>query len=230
LDGGYNVSVSAMCSCRRRSRICHWNILACFKSDAICCVRLPGVNISLTTSNSSTELALQQIEAQSGIRLSRILGSPNITSKGPIRPFTARLRAQLYPQGHPFLSQLASTPSKPLIEDVTETRTQYPTKGILRNAAADMSSAEEIPSWTWTQEGGRLRLELNVPKLVSPISTCLALPILFHRFVRYLTAPFACIGGSMRRCQKSSLRRCWSTSTTISTWRYPCMCWADFPI
>jgi len=78
--------------------------------------------ISLT--NYAPELALQRIEAQSGIVLSRNIGTPNIASKGKLLPRTVQVPAAMLPAltGAPSANQnLPQLPSKPLIQEVSST-------------------------------------------------------------------------------------------------------------
>ncbi|KZV62269.1 hypothetical protein PENSPDRAFT_658253 [Peniophora sp. CONT] len=103
------------------------------------------------------ELALQHIETQSGLSLSRTLGAPNIASKGSIPPLKLKLSPQLYPPEHKLRTNPKS--AKPLVEEVK------PKKGILKTSNSTPKPVEETPAWTWSQMGDRLRIEIKAPKL-----------------------------------------------------------------
>ncbi|KAI0063296.1 hypothetical protein BV25DRAFT_1802318 [Artomyces pyxidatus] len=98
------------------------------------------------------ELALQRIEAQSSLQLSRTLGTPNIASKGPLPPRTVSIPTTLFPAGH---AQHVA-PAKKLIEEVQPA----PPKSILKSEAP-----LETPAWTWAHDGARIQLTIQVPKL-----------------------------------------------------------------
>ncbi|KAI0026793.1 hypothetical protein K488DRAFT_75072 [Vararia minispora EC-137] len=93
------------------------------------------------------ELALHQVETQTGLQLSRTLGSPNIASKGPILPFTSYIPAALNPSDNPHSTAL----SRPLVE--------------VLDANRKVDCDEVYPTWSWDRKDDRLHLEIKVPKL-----------------------------------------------------------------
>lgn len=124
------------------------------------------------------EFALQQIEAQNSISLSRTLGTPNISSKGVLEQRVVSIPATSFPPGHLFRPSPDKRPPKKLIEEVTSSQAtasktdasnKLSSLGCLHpeNAVTPHSnSAVEIPSWTWCQEGGEIRITIQVSKLV----------------------------------------------------------------
>ena len=122
-----------------------------------------------------TECALRQIETQHSISLSRSLGTPNISSKGVLERRDVSVPVSLFPPDYhhrPFV--VDESPRKKLIEEVTSGPTVInasevdgPNKlsfpGRIR---PDSNNAVETPSWTWSQQGGEIRITVRVPKLV----------------------------------------------------------------
>ncbi|TFY63678.1 hypothetical protein EVG20_g6209 [Dentipellis fragilis] len=144
------------------------------------------------------ELALQRIEAQSNLHLSRTIGTPNIASKGALAKRTAHVPAALFPPAHPLhASASRSAPAKPLIEEVSASSpspSPGPKKGILKSSAASPlaspgpdpgADAEETgletPAWSWAHDGPALRITVLLPKLVLQLST--SSPRLLHLHV-----------------------------------------------
>ncbi|KAI0043691.1 hypothetical protein FA95DRAFT_1498222 [Auriscalpium vulgare] len=108
------------------------------------------------------ELALQRIEAQSSLSLSRALGTPNIASKGALSPRTAAVPADFFPPGHPH--HASSAVGRKLVEEVAPK--PVPKKGILRSkSAAEASAHMETPAWTWVMAGSAIAVTIHVPKL-----------------------------------------------------------------
>ncbi|KAJ7619406.1 pre-RNA processing PIH1/Nop17-domain-containing protein [Roridomyces roridus] len=98
------------------------------------------------------ELALQRIEAQTGLVLSRHISTPNIASKGKLSP-----RNVLIPAA--FLS-----PSTPLIEEITD----VPKKGILK--ATTKPAAR--PTWRWLKTPtGSIEITIPIPALTHSLVT-----------------------------------------------------------
>ncbi|KAJ7222467.1 pre-RNA processing PIH1/Nop17-domain-containing protein [Mycena pura] len=119
------------------------------------------------------ELALQRIEAQSSLVLSRRISIPNIASKGKLLP-----RTVLIP------SSLGLAPKKPLIEEIDATagpttvsvdnvKPDVPTKGILKSPTpgAPPSTASR-PTWSWSKAESDGAIEITI-----------ALPYLTHALV-----------------------------------------------
>ena len=153
-----------------------------------CCCALLGscvhhVSISLGVHLRSfiviTECALQRIETQHSISLSRTLSTPNISSKGVLERREVPVPVSLFPPGHHHHASVDDeSPRKKLIEEVTSSPTitsevDGPNKpsspGRIHPDSAVTShsnSAVETPTWTWSQQGGEIRITVRVPKLV----------------------------------------------------------------
>ncbi|KAF8235054.1 hypothetical protein L208DRAFT_1451461 [Tricholoma matsutake] len=154
------------------------------------------------------ELALQRLEAQTSLVLSRQIGTPNIASKGKLLPRTVSMPAFLF--GNSAISQTvtASVPGGPLIQEVAPeapliTSQEQPfnkqTKGILKS---DSSSQQAIPSirkanspshvrspWSWSKEhnNDRLAIVISVPSIAPSIIAHATLDVEPRRFI--LTIP-----------------------------------------
>ncbi|KAF9483317.1 hypothetical protein BDN70DRAFT_990493 [Pholiota conissans] len=95
------------------------------------------------------ELSIQRIENQAGLILSRDIRTPNIASKGKLKPRTADVAASLLLE-----TPLASSPGD--------------------NSSSDLLSStmkmQLTPlDWTWTRDDeGRIRIEIEVPDLSQP--------------------------------------------------------------
>ncbi|KIM41697.1 hypothetical protein M413DRAFT_27292 [Hebeloma cylindrosporum] len=88
------------------------------------------------------ELALQRIEAQSGLALSRNIGTPNIASKGKLLPRTVQVPAAMLPAltGAPSAIQSPTQiPSKPLIQEVSA-----PTNGVASSSPTSIDKGANI--------------------------------------------------------------------------------------
>lgn len=109
---------------------------------------------------TSTELALQRIEAQASLMLSREIGTPNIASKGKLTPRTVSIPSFLSPES-----------SQNLIEEVAKhtpapsSSTSKP-KSILKTKQPTLRPPYSTPTWKWSKEGSALRIVVNVPALV----------------------------------------------------------------
>ena len=129
------------------------------------------------------ELALQRIEAQFSLVLSRQIGTPNIASKGKLAPRPAIVPLALFPVTHASRAQ-AEKSQKKLIEEVelenvapgsvaAQDAAKAP-KGILKSsvgAKAKVTSSRqtERPKFEWTKEGERIKITVGVPKIASQI-------------------------------------------------------------
>ncbi|KAI0299008.1 hypothetical protein B0F90DRAFT_1631800 [Multifurca ochricompacta] len=100
--------------------------------------------------NFLVELALQHIEAQNTFSLSRSLGTPNISSKGPLGPRLVSIPTTLFPHDHNHRASLVKTSTKKLIEEVSKHHN---------------SIASETPTWAWKQEGQEIHVIIQVPKV-----------------------------------------------------------------
>jgi len=130
-------------------------------------------------------LALQRIEAQTQLVLSRNIAIPNISSKGKLQPRTVSIPAFLAHQkisgsGSATTSASSESQNRPLIEEVgpsvplsgtgSSAGVSQP-KGILKNAnPPDTPPGErENLAWSWSQDKDRLHIKISVPNLVRSI-------------------------------------------------------------
>jgi hypothetical protein len=117
---------------------------------------------------------LQQIEAESSFSLSRVLGTPNIASKGTLEPRLVAVPATLFPPDHRYRARSEKTSTKKLIEEVADSTADvngsknlaFPSNTLSEGPARHNSSALETPTWTWTQDNREIRVMVHVPKLV----------------------------------------------------------------
>ncbi|KAG8908219.1 hypothetical protein FRB99_008284 [Tulasnella sp. 403] len=101
-----------------------------------------------------TEIALERVEDKSGLTLSREISTPNILSKGSLEP-----RTVLIPTALPSLT----TQSKPLIEEIPDSRREAPpTTG--KGPGSDKPSAS-VPQWSAEVEKNGVTITVEVPKL-----------------------------------------------------------------
>lgn len=106
---------------------------------------------------SCAELALQRIEAQTPLVLSRQISTPNITSKGTLHPRTVSIPTFLSQKR--FSSPRKEFPSeKSLVEEIP---IQLPTGPV-----------PPTPStWSWEKvNDSKLRVTIKIPNLVSSAS------------------------------------------------------------
>lgn len=102
------------------------------------------------------ELALQHIEAQTTLVLSRQIGTPNIASKGKPRSRRVLVPAALYPPDH-------SHHRASLVQEIPDRSTSVLEKGPSETILPET----RIPAWSWTQQGSRIRIVFDVPGVVS---------------------------------------------------------------
>lgn len=133
------------------------------------------------TADFIPELALQRIEAQHNLTLSRQLGTPNIASKGKLSPRTALVPLALFPASH-SLRVDAEKSQKKFIEEVDTSsngieKSSAPNdsakpKGILKNSIAKENGLgkQERPQFEWSKEDGHIKVTLQVPELVGTVS------------------------------------------------------------
>ncbi|RPD77097.1 hypothetical protein L226DRAFT_533101 [Lentinus tigrinus ALCF2SS1-7] len=124
------------------------------------------------------ELAFQRIEAQYSLLLSRQIGTPNITSKGKLKPRTVLVPTSLL-QGTTPIPTASTSSSRPLVEELPASTSTpaAPPKGILKKSsayttptstspAAPSTPQAEVPGLSWSRTpDGRLRIALSVPHL-----------------------------------------------------------------
>lgn len=120
---------------------------------------------SFLLSSPRPELALQRIEAQTGIILSRQIGTPNIRAKGNLHPREVLVPADLYPLDHPLHGKAgegANVRKAKLIEEVDEGKVPVTVE----------ENSEQLPrpefAWGTTADGASL-ITFKVPKLVRPL-------------------------------------------------------------
>ncbi|KAK7055214.1 PIH1 domain-containing protein 1 [Favolaschia claudopus] len=111
------------------------------------------------------ELALQRIEAQTSLVLSRQISTPNIASKGKLLPRTvlipSSIRTPATPPQRPLIEELPSANSKP----------ESSTKGILKKTAATPvtstpNTTKADPTWRWSKNpNGSLEITITIPSL-----------------------------------------------------------------
>ncbi|KAF8627597.1 hypothetical protein AX17_006169 [Amanita inopinata Kibby_2008] len=152
------------------------------------------------------ELALQRVEAQTSLVLSRQIGMPNITSKGKLTPRTVRIPSEIFtrlgttpPSSSSISTSPTSTPGsapvpkKPLIEEITpggkgkaSTSFDGKLKGILKSgpkpvrpspASTDAYPTNLPPVWKWAKDSGRLRITIAVPNLTHDLIKGAALDV-----------------------------------------------------
>ncbi|KAJ7233382.1 pre-RNA processing PIH1/Nop17-domain-containing protein [Mycena rebaudengoi] len=122
------------------------------------------------------ELALQRVEAQTSLVLSRQISTPNIASKGKLLP-----RTVLIPS---FLPTSPGAPKKPLIEEVatpsvaTPKSGSAPKKGILKSENATPAQPPppsslkpgSRPTWSYAKtQSGTLEITIALPHLTPAI-------------------------------------------------------------
>ncbi|KAL0577167.1 hypothetical protein V5O48_004806 [Marasmius crinis-equi] len=131
------------------------------------------------------ELALQRIEAQSGLVLSREIGTPNIAAKGKLEP-----RAVSLPS---FLAQNAARepPRKPLIEEIPDTTLETPKpipdplpkpKSILKSSTTETPKRPPL-EWSWINKNDQLRISIAVPHLDKDVISRATFDIEPRRFI-----------------------------------------------
>ncbi|KAI3622463.1 hypothetical protein WG66_015005 [Moniliophthora roreri] len=120
------------------------------------------------------ELSLQRIEAQTGLLLSRNIGTPNIAAKGKLEPRTVSIPSFLAP------TSSSDAKKKPLIEEIASTEPESvkppsKPKGILKGvqqssssalASASAPRAQQKPlQWSWSKQNDQIHLSISVPRL-----------------------------------------------------------------
>jgi len=115
------------------------------------------------------ELALQRVEAQTSLLLSRQISTPNIASKGKPEPRQALVPGSLYPPGHPHYK--SGTKAIQELDAPTVTPSALGLKGILKG-----SSNTHTPTWTWKKVQNRICIVINVPNVVSSLPLAFPYP------------------------------------------------------
>lgn len=135
------------------------------------CPSFPFVGAHPHLAHRGPEFALQQIEGQNSISLSRSLGTPNISSKGALEPRVASIPAKWFPSSHHHRPSLDKSPNKKLIEIVSSAAAVSGVDGPPglvqpKGAISPHNNHVETPIWIWSQEGGEIHITVQVPKLV----------------------------------------------------------------
>lgn len=133
-----------------------------------------------------SELALQRVEVQHNLSLSRQIGTPNIASKGKLAPRTALVPLALFPVSHALRANAAANQKK-LIEEVNvaaeatrapSSRIAEPAKpkGILKNGTENPTQVptQGTPKFEWTKDDRCIQIRLQMPGLVGRIPGGLA--------------------------------------------------------
>ncbi|KAJ7737852.1 pre-RNA processing PIH1/Nop17-domain-containing protein [Mycena maculata] len=120
------------------------------------------------------ELALQRIEAQTTLVLSRQISTPNIASKGKLLPRTVLIPASFLSQSpsgalkKPLIEEIERLPAPPAAADVS---VPAKGKGILKatTAASPTLNAETAPprpTWRWAKTpSGSIEITITIPSL-----------------------------------------------------------------
>jgi hypothetical protein len=139
---------------------------------------LKSCYLSLFLETSSTELALQRIEAQTGLTLSRAIATPNIASKGKLAPRSVLIPTALLP-GAPRTAQRTEAHPAAMDMDIADSGGAPSGKGKQRGGAPlieeiSPSRAGAKPSTTSTALPG-LKGILKKPVSASPSASPTAL-------------------------------------------------------
>lgn len=102
------------------------------------------------------ELAIQRIEAQSNLPLSRHIATPNIASKGKLLPRTVNIPSALLKED--------PISKKPLIQELPDDDAKPTPKGILKRSSPRPTS---LPlEWSWSRlDSGSLNIVFRVPNM-----------------------------------------------------------------
>ncbi|KAG6856545.1 hypothetical protein H0H87_003364 [Tephrocybe sp. NHM501043] len=150
------------------------------------------VVVSNGRQDKDKELALQRIEAQTSLSLSRQIGTPNITSKGKLLPRTVYIPSFLVNQGLSPSVPPAQTAAKPLIQEVTPATSSAAggkPKGILKAASSPSTNQQESkvqhsrPTWSWSKDGAKIEIKIQVPNLPRALIENATLDIEPRRFM-----------------------------------------------
>ncbi|KAF7373454.1 PIH1 domain-containing protein 1 [Mycena sanguinolenta] len=112
------------------------------------------------------ELALQRIEAQTSLVLSRQISTPNIASKGKLLPRTVLIPSVIptAPNKRPLIEEIS--PSAPIaVSD--KKKSDAPVKGILKsNAPPSTATLGVRPTWSWSKSAsGSIEITIVIPFL-----------------------------------------------------------------
>lgn len=138
--------------------------------------RSSNVNLSATATYATDcyllpELALQRIEAQTSLVLSRQISTPNIASKGKLLPRTVLVPSAIpaAPHKRPLIEEISS--SSPAVAVSGHAKSDAPAKGILKptTASAPPSTTTSRLTWRWSKTPtGAIEITIVIPFLVRP--------------------------------------------------------------
>ncbi|KAG1728849.1 pre-RNA processing PIH1/Nop17-domain-containing protein [Suillus paluster] len=106
------------------------------------------------------ELALQRVESQTSLSLSRQIGTPNIASKGKLATRQVLVPELLFPPGHPHHKSETKTNLIQEIASLPGAASAPRTKGILKS-----TSNSHTPMWTWSKNQCKIRIMIDVPNV-----------------------------------------------------------------
>ncbi|KAG6908474.1 hypothetical protein DXG01_004477 [Tephrocybe rancida] len=136
------------------------------------------------------ELALQRIEAQTSLALSRQIGTPNIASKGKLSPRTVYIPSFLVTEGASRTTPPGLATTKPLIQEVTPVASSdSKPKGILKAASSpptskpDSRAQQSRPTWSWAKEGAKIEIKIQVSHLPRALIQHATLDVEARRFI-----------------------------------------------
>jgi len=137
------------------------------------------------------------------LSLSRVLGTPNISSKGALERRVISVPATLFPPSHHSRALLSDKISTKLIEEVADSSVapsdvdgskDLSSSGHTHSEDAVKphdNSAPEIPTWTWRQEGREIRITIYVPKLTRATISSATLDLEPRRFILLIPGLYA---------------------------------------
>jgi hypothetical protein len=119
------------------------------------------------------ELALQRVELQNSLVLSREIATPKLPSKGSLEPRTVSIPTGLYSDPSQIPPSESPRPVK-LIEEISSTPAEATRAGTQKGSRVTPSPARSgdlnTPSWTWDETGPSLLITIQVPKLVRSLT------------------------------------------------------------
>ncbi|KAH0579754.1 Protein interacting with Hsp90 1 [Termitomyces sp. J132] len=135
------------------------------------------------------ELALQRIEAQTSLVLSRQIGTPNIVSKGKLLPRTVNIPSSLLTEGSTHSILPAPSTTHQLIQEVSPPVAPSSTKpkGILKSASTStLKERSSTPTWSWSKDGTKIQIKISLPNLPRALIEHATLDIEPRRFILHV--------------------------------------------
>ncbi|KAJ7778406.1 pre-RNA processing PIH1/Nop17-domain-containing protein [Mycena metata] len=112
------------------------------------------------------ELALQRIEAQTSLVLSRQISTPNIASKGKLQPRTVHIPSSLSTvtaAKTPLIEEIENITSPSVTTGAVNDMQSAKGKGILKPTAGTAASR---PTWSWSKTpAGAIEITISIPSL-----------------------------------------------------------------